>query len=79
MTTRERSVAAAIVVLAALLAVVAPSYFDPANVRDIFLANPVLLQGGFADRVAKWNVLKDAADKAGLSTDEAGIDQLTQL
>ena len=44
MARRERSVAAAIVGLAAVLAVVAPSYFAPDNLRDIFLSNaPVLI------------------------------------
>ena len=41
---REASVAAAIAVLAAVLAVVAPSYFAPDNLHDLFLANaPVLI------------------------------------
>lgn len=41
---RELSVAAAILGLAAVLAVVAPSYFAPDNLRDIFLSNaPVLI------------------------------------
>jgi len=44
MARRELSVAAAIVGLAAVLAVVAPSYFAPDNLRDIFLSNaPVLI------------------------------------
>ena len=44
MARRELSVAAAIVGLAAVLTVVAPSYFAPDNLRDIFLSNaPVLI------------------------------------
>jgi rhamnose transport system permease protein len=44
MSPRERAVAAAILVLAAALAVVAPAFFAPANLRDVFLANlPVLV------------------------------------
>ena len=44
MTTRELSVGAAILGLAAVLAVAAPSYFAPDNLRDIFLSNaPVLI------------------------------------
>jgi rhamnose transport system permease protein len=42
--TREASVALAIGVLAAVLALVAPGYFAPDNLRDLFLANvPVLI------------------------------------
>jgi rhamnose transport system permease protein len=42
--TREIAVAGAIVVLALVMAAVAPGYFSPANLRDLFLANlPVLL------------------------------------
>ena len=41
---RELSVAAAIALLAAVLAVVAPGYFAADNLRDLFLANvPVLI------------------------------------
>ena len=43
MTRRELSVAAAILGVAALLAVVAPAYFDPNNLRDIFLSNASVL------------------------------------
>lgn len=44
MARRELSVAAAIFGLAAVLTVVAPSYFAPDNLRDIFLSNaPVLI------------------------------------
>ena len=44
MTRRELSVAAAMVALAAVLAVEAPSYFAFDNLRDIFLSNaPVLI------------------------------------
>jgi rhamnose transport system permease protein len=44
MRTRELSVAAAILVLAAALAAIAPAYFVPENLRDLFLANaPVLI------------------------------------
>jgi rhamnose transport system permease protein len=44
MAKRELSVAAALVALAAVLAVEAPSYFAPDNLRDIFLSNaPVLI------------------------------------
>jgi rhamnose transport system permease protein len=44
MATRELSVGAAILGLAAVLAVAAPSYFAPDNLRDIFLSNaPVLI------------------------------------
>ena len=44
MARRELSVAAAILGLAAVLTVVAPSYFAPDNLRDIFLSNaPVLI------------------------------------
>jgi hypothetical protein len=37
--TREIAVAGAIAVLALVMAVVAPGYFSPANLRDLFLAN----------------------------------------
>jgi rhamnose transport system permease protein len=44
MRTRELSVAAAILVLAAALSAIAPAYFVPENLRDLFLANaPVLI------------------------------------
>lgn len=44
MARRELSVAAAIFGLAAVVTVVAPSYFAPDNLRDIFLSNaPVLI------------------------------------
>ena len=43
MATRELSVAAAIVGLGALLAIAAPSYFEPGNLRDIFLSNASVL------------------------------------
>jgi rhamnose transport system permease protein len=43
MTKRELSVAAAILGVAAVLAVVAPAYFDPNNLRDIFLSNASVL------------------------------------
>ena len=43
MTRRELSVAAAILGVAALLASVAPSYFEPNNLRDIFLSNASVL------------------------------------
>ena len=44
MTRREVSVALAIAALAALLGVMAPSYFAPDNLRDLFIANvPVLI------------------------------------
>ena len=43
MTRRELSVAVAILGVAAALAVVAPSYFDPNNLRDIFLSNAAVL------------------------------------
>jgi rhamnose transport system permease protein len=43
MRSRELSVALAIAALAAVLALAAPGYFSPANLRDLFLANlPVL-------------------------------------
>jgi rhamnose transport system permease protein len=43
---RELAVVVAIIVLAAALAVAAPGFFAPANLRDLFLANlPVLVVG----------------------------------
>lgn len=43
MTRRELSVAAAILGVAAVLAVIAPPFFDPNNLRDIFLSNASVL------------------------------------
>jgi len=44
MTRREVSVGVAILALAVVLAIVAPEYFAPQNLRDLFLANaPVLI------------------------------------
>jgi rhamnose transport system permease protein len=44
MSSRELSVALAILVLAIVLAVFAPSYFAPDNLRDLFVANvPVMI------------------------------------
>lgn len=44
---------------------------EDAKWKAIIQANPVLAQPNFTDNVAKWNALKDAADKAGLSREEA--------
>ena len=44
---------------------------EQAKWAAIIQANPVLASAAFADDVAKWNALKEAADKAGLPTDEA--------
>ncbi|MGH9387052.1 MAG: ABC transporter permease [Vicinamibacterales bacterium] len=43
MAKRELSVAASILGLAALLAIIAPSYFEAHNLRDIFLSNAAVL------------------------------------
>src|SRR5436309_637489 len=44
MRTREIAVAGAIVILCAALAAIAPGYFSPRNLMDLFLANaPVLI------------------------------------
>ncbi len=46
---------------------------DPKDVEKwdaILAANPVLKQKGFADKVKKWNALRDAGEAAGLTGDE---------
>ena len=46
---------------------------DPKNVEKwdaILAANPVLKEKGFADKVKKWNALRDAGEAAGLKGDE---------
>ena len=44
MSARERAVALGVLALAVVLAVAAPAYFSPQNLRDLFLANlPVLI------------------------------------
>ena len=44
MSAREKAVALALLALAAVLALTAPAYFAPQNLRDVFLANlPVLI------------------------------------
>jgi hypothetical protein len=60
--------------------VLRPSYLeclvnpkDPKAVEkwdDILTANPVLKEKGFADKVKKWNALRDAGEAAGLTGDE---------
>ena len=35
----------------------------------ILAANPVLKDKGFADKVKKWNALRDAGEAAGLKDD----------
>ena len=46
MSARERAVALGVLALAVVLALVAPAYFSPQNLRDLFLANlPVLIVG----------------------------------
>lgn len=37
----------------------------------IIAANPVLRDPSFRDKVKKWNALKEAADKAGMTDEEA--------
>jgi hypothetical protein len=36
----------------------------------ILAANPILKKKGFADKVKKWNALRDAGEAAGLAGDE---------
>jgi hypothetical protein len=43
---------------------------DKTKWAAIIAANPVLAEADFASRMAKWNTLKDAADKAGMSDEE---------
>ena len=44
MSAREKAVALALLALAAVLALTAPAYFAPQNLRDVFLSNlPVLI------------------------------------
>lgn len=46
---------------------------DTQNVEKwdaILAANPVLKEKGFADKVKKWNALRDAGEAAGLKDDE---------
>lgn len=44
---------------------------EKAKWAAIIAANPVLAEADFASRVAKWNALKEAADKAGMTDNEA--------
>ena len=46
---------------------------DPKTVEKwdaILDANPILKEKGFADKVKKWNALRDAGEAAGLKGDE---------